>query len=106
MGQSSDEPFHAEIAANSFSRREIEACVSRVGVHDRRQFGHLGKCRRWSSRRKLGVIEPSSFRARSSPLARERDLAKEIACQTPLVLLLLSARLRSGDGIGPWAAVS
>ena len=34
MGQSSNESIHAGMPADLFSKREIEACVLRVGVQD------------------------------------------------------------------------
>ena len=70
MGQSSDEPFHAEIAADLFSRREIEACVSRVGVQDRLQFEGFLRAVGWSSRSRLRALWETRRKACQPPFSR------------------------------------
>ena len=62
MGQSSDEPINAGMPAGLFSKREIEACVSRVGVHDRLQFAGSLRASGWSTRLQLISILRKSLR--------------------------------------------
>ncbi len=83
MGQSSDEPINAGIAANVFSKREIEAYVSRVGVQDRRQLALGVSHRGWSN---FGVET-----SKSEKLPRHRDLPLQPSSAVGLQLADLRA---------------
>ncbi|TWT80429.1 hypothetical protein CA13_18460 [Planctomycetes bacterium CA13] len=68
LGQRSRQSIGAEISAEFLSKREIQACESRVGVQDGRQFGHLEKCRGWSNLRKLRSAKLSFLKGTFSPM--------------------------------------